>query len=266
MMSTNDLQNMIGRNAVDSNGDKIGKIAQVYLDDQTDEPRWVTVNTGLFGTKESFAPLSGSRWDGDDLMLAVTKDQVKGAPNLDADGHLQDSENEELYDYYGTSGQSAGYVDGDSYDRGTGSDGYTRGEGRDTSGPNTDDAMTRSEERVDVGTKQVEAGRARLRKYVVTENVTTTVPVSREEARIEREPITDANRGDALSGGDITEEEHEVTLRAEQPVVQKEAVPVERVRLTTDTVTEDQEITEQVRKEQIDGPDVDSQRDVDGRR
>jgi uncharacterized protein (TIGR02271 family) len=266
MMSTNDLQNMIGRNAVDSNGDKIGKIAQVYLDDQTDEPRWVTVNTGLFGTKESFAPLSGSRWDGDDLMLAVTKDQVKGAPNLEADGHLQDSENEELYDYYGTSRQSAGYVDGDSYDRGTGSDGYTRGEGRDTSGPNTDDAMTRSEERVDVGTKQVEAGRARLRKYVVTENVTTTVPVSREEARIEREPITDANRGDALSGGDITEEEHEVTLRAEQPVVQKEAVPVERVRLTTDTVTEDQEITEQVRKEQIDGPDVDSQRDVGGRR
>jgi uncharacterized protein (TIGR02271 family) len=260
MTTTDDLQNMIGCTALDSNGDKVGKIAQIYLDDQTDEPRWVTVNTGLFGTKESFAPLSGSRWDGDALVLSVTKDQIKGAPNLDADGHLQDSENDALYDYYGMSRQSAGYVDGDSYDRGNGSEDYARGEGRDVSGPNTDDAMTRSEERLDVGTKQVEAGRARLRKYVVTENVATTVPVSREEARIEREPITDANRGDALSGGDITEEEHEVTLRAEQPVVQKEAVPVERVRLTTDTVTEDQEINEQVRKEQIEEPEVDSER------
>jgi uncharacterized protein (TIGR02271 family) len=260
MTTTEDLQNMIGCTALDSNGDKVGKIAQIYLDDQTDEPRWVTVNTGLFGTKESFAPLSGSRWDGDALVLSVTKDQVKGAPNLDADGHLQDSENDALYEYYGMSRQSAGYVDGDSYDRGTGSEDYSRGEGRDTSGPNTDDAMTRSEERLDVGTKQVEAGRARLRKYVVTENVATTVPVSHEEARIEREPITDANRGDALSGGDITEEEHEVTLRAEQPVVQKEAVPVERVRLSKDTVTEDHEVNEQVRKEQIEEPEVESER------
>jgi uncharacterized protein (TIGR02271 family) len=116
--------------------------------------------------------------------------------------------------------------------------------------------MTRSEERVKVGTQQVEAGRAKLRKYVVTEDVTTTVPVSHEEVRLEREPITDANRDAAMSGGDITEEEHEVTLHAEQPVVQKETVPVERVRLGTETVTENQNVTEQVRKEQIDTPDV----------
>ena len=107
-----------------------------------------------------------------------------------------------------------------------------------------------------MGTQQVEAGRAKLRKYVVTENVSTTVPVSHEEVRLEREPITDANVGNAMSGGDITEEEHEVTLHAEQPVVAKETVPVERVRLATETVTENQEVTEQVRKEQIDTPDV----------
>ncbi len=262
MTTTDDLQNMIGCTALDSNGDKIGTIAKVYLDDQTDEPRWVTVNTGLFGTKENFAPLSGSRWDGDALVLSVTKDQVKGAPSIDADGHLDDSENDALYDYYGASGQTAGYAgsNGDTYgDRETSAE-YNRGEGHDTSGPNTDDAMTRSEERVDVGTKQVETGRARLRKYVVTEDVNTTVPVSREEVRVEREPITDANRDDALSGGDITEEEHEVTLHADQPVVQKETVPVERVRLSKDTVTEDREVNEQVRKEQIEEPDVESER------
>lgn len=262
MTTTDDLQNMIGCTAVDSNGDKVGKIAKVYLDDQTDEPRWVTVNTGLFGTKESFAPLSGSHWDGDVLALSVTKDQVKGAPSIEADGHLEDSENDALYDYYGVSGQTTGYAgdDGNTYvDRDTSGE-YARGvAGDDTD--RDDNAMTRSEERVDVGTKQVESGRARLRKYVVTEDVKTTVPMSREEVRIEREPVTDENRGDALSGDPITEDEHEITLHADQPVVQKEAVPVERVRLSTDTVTEDREITEQVRKEQIEEPELESQRD-----
>ena len=111
--------------------------------------------------------------------------------------------------------------------------------------------MTRSEEQVRVGTETRETGRARLRKYVVTENVTQTVPVSREEVRLEREPITDANRDEALSGGDITEEEHEVVLTEERPVVQKETVPVERVRLDKDTVTNQHEVDETVRKEEI---------------
>jgi uncharacterized protein (TIGR02271 family) len=116
--------------------------------------------------------------------------------------------------------------------------------------------MTRSEERLHVGTETVQAGRARLRKYVVTETVTTSVPVSHEEVRLEREPITEAGRDAALAGPAISEEEHEITLHAERPVVAKEAVPVERVRLGTETVTEEREVTEQVRKEQIEEPDL----------
>jgi uncharacterized protein (TIGR02271 family) len=135
--------------------------------------------------------------------------------------------------------------------------------GEDTSGPTTDNAMTRSEERLHVGTEQAEAGRVRLRKYVVTENVTQTVPVSHEEVRLEREPITDANRSAAMSGADISEEEHEVTLRAERPVVAKETVPVERVRLGKETVTENREVSETLRKEQIDDPDVDTHTTTD---
>jgi uncharacterized protein (TIGR02271 family) len=91
----------------------------------------------------------------------------------------------------------------------------------------------------------------RLRKYIVTEPVQTTVQVQREEVRLEREPITDANRDDALAGGDLTEEEHEVTLHAEEPVVGKRVVPKERVRLDTDTVTEETQVDEQLRKERI---------------
>jgi uncharacterized protein (TIGR02271 family) len=111
--------------------------------------------------------------------------------------------------------------------------------------------MTRSEEELQVGTTERETGRARLRKYVVTEQVQKTVPVQREEVRIEREPITDANVGDATAGPEISEEEHEVTLHEEEVVVEKRAVPKERVRLDKETVTEDKTVSEEVRKEQV---------------
>src|SRR3712207_6910765 len=130
-----------------------------------------------------------------------------------------------------------------------------------SSGPATDIAMTRSEERLNVGARSEEVGRARLRKYVVTENVTETVPVSHEEVRVEREPITDANIGNALDGPAISEEEHEVTLHAERPVVEKEAVPVERVRLDKETVTGQERVSADVRKEEV---EVDGCTDVTG--
>ncbi|MFY9932741.1 MAG: PRC and DUF2382 domain-containing protein [Streptosporangiaceae bacterium] len=263
MTTTQELQNMEGQTAVDVNGKKLGKIGQIYVDDQTSQPLWVTITTGMFGTKQSFAPLHGSRPSGDDLQLAVTKDMVTDAPGIEADGHIEDSENEALYTYYheylGGTAQDTSYQD-QGYAQETREDmaGRDSVQGRDTSGPTTDEAMTRSEEQLHVGTEQVQAGRARLRKYVVTENVTQTVPVSHEEVRLEREPVTDANRDAAMSGSDISEEEHEVTLRAERPVVEKETVPVERVRLGTETVTEDHEVSETVRKEQIDDLDVET--------
>jgi uncharacterized protein (TIGR02271 family) len=111
--------------------------------------------------------------------------------------------------------------------------------------------MTRSEEELRVGTAPRERGRARLRKCVVTEDVQQTVPVSREEVRVEREPVTDANVEQAMAGPEITEGEHEVVLHEEEPVVEKRAVPKDRVRLEKDTVTDEREVTEQVRKERI---------------
>ncbi|MGY5885933.1 DUF2382 domain-containing protein [Modestobacter lacusdianchii] len=267
MITQQDITTIIGSNAVDASGDKLGKVGQVYLDDQTGTPEWATVSTGLFGTSETFVPISDASVSNGTLRVPFEKAKVKDAPRIDADqGHLSPAEEEELYRYYGvgigtrdttvTTGRTdttTGRDTGIATDTATGTDTNRHGTvGHDTSGPTTDDAMTRSEEQLRVGTQQVEAGRARLRKYVVTENVTTTVPVSHEEVRIEREPITDANVGDALDGPAISEEEHEVTLHAERPVVQKEAVPVERVRLDTETVTEQETVTDTVRKEQID--------------
>jgi uncharacterized protein (TIGR02271 family) len=267
MIGTDTISRVIGQDVYDESGDKIGSAAEVYLDDETGQPEWVTVRTGMFGTKESFVPIRDANLTDDGVRVPVSKAKVKDAPKIDTDGHLSPQEEEELYRYYGLGGGTTqtttqttgmagttGRTDTDLTDttRTGRTDVNEHGTvGHDTSGPTTDDAMTRSEERLNVGTRSQEVGRARLRKYVVTENVTETVPVSREEVRVEREPITDANVDKAMGGPAISEEEHEVTLHAETPVVEKEAVPVERVRLDKETVTEQQQVSEGLRKEEI---------------
>ncbi len=265
-----------GRTIVGSDGEKLGKISDIYEDPDTGKPEWATVSSGLFGTKSNFVPLAGAAPDGEDVRANVTKDQVKDAPGVEADGELSEQEERRLFEHYGvpytTEGSTTAQGQPGGGERGQGGrergqTGRERGQtgresvGRDTSGRETDDAMTRSEEELNVGTRQREAGRARLRKYVVTENVTKTVPVQREEVRIEREPITDANRGDAMSGGDLTEEEHEVTLHEDEVVVDKNVVPQERVRMGKETVSEDREVSEEVRKEQIETEGTERRRD-----
>ena len=250
-----------GRTLIGSDGEKIGRIDTLYVDENGQDPKFVTVNTGLFGTKTSFVPVAEARLEGDDVVVPYSKDQVKEAPKVEVDEDLTAEEEQRLYSHYGMSqqvGSAPGREDRLQGDDRTDLDDRPERDrvGHDTSGPTTDDAMTRSEERLRVGTEQQEVGRARLRKYIVTENVTTTVPVRREEVRLEREPITEGNADRALDGPALSEEEHEVVLTEERPVVTKETVPVERVRLATDTVTEQVEVTEQVRQERIDTDDV----------
>ena len=236
-----------GRTMVDRDGGRIGRIDAIYLDDHTGQPEWALVNTGLFGTKASFVPLAQTTQTDQDVRVPYDKQLVNDAPRVDPDRHLSEAEERQLWRHYGL-----------DYDRttrrpATGRDAV----GRDTAGPTTDDAMTRSEEELRVGTGQRERGRVRLRKYVTSEQVTQAVPVQRERVRVEREPITDANRDAATSGPELSEAEHEVVLREEEPVVEKRVVPKERVRLDKDTVTGEERVTEELRKEQIEVQDDD---------
>ncbi|WP_328608403.1 PRC and DUF2382 domain-containing protein [Amycolatopsis sp. NBC_00345] len=298
MAGTMQPRQLMDSAVVDPEGHKIGKVGNVYLADATREPEWITVKTGLFGSKESFVPLSGANLDGDGVHVNVAKDQVSEAPRIDADGHLSSSESAELYRHYGlpmprtapdanggrgdksgrtgqdnrmaetggmaaAGGMAAGgnrmagnrmAGDRQAPDRMTGDRAQSGRSGeRDKAAKGgkgaRDDEMIRSEERLNVGTEQVEAGHVHLRKYVVTEEQQVTVPVSHEEVRIEREPITD---GRARPDAQLGEQEQDITLHAEKAVVRKETVPVERVRMSTETVTEDQTVTGEVRKEQFD--------------
>ena len=236
-MANQDIQSWVGRTAVGPQGEKIGKIADIYLDDQTDKPEWLAVSTGLLGTRVSFVPIQGAGAQGDDVQVPFSKDQVKDAPNAEADGRLSMEEEARLYQHYGLA-----YSDAPS------DTGLPTGTARSGG---TDDAMTVSEEELRVGKTSREAGRARLRKWVESERVSTTVPVAHEEGRVEREPITEANVDQALSGPEITEGVHEVPLMEEEAVAAKQTVPKEWGRLEKATVTEEAEVGAELRKERV---------------
>jgi len=249
-----------GRTLVDRDGDKIGTVDEIYTDRDGGQPEWALVHTGLLGMKKSFVPLRGAAANGEHVRVIVDKQAVKDAPSVEADQQLSEAEERQLFEHYGvpytTEGSTTAQgVAGGSDDAAERSAGAAGAVGRDVSGPTTDDAMTRSEEELRVGTRERESGRVRLRKYVVTDEIQQTVPVQREEVRVEREPITDANIDRATDGPDISDEEHEVVLHEEEPVVEKRTVPKERVRLDKDTHIEERQVSEQVRKEQIEVDD-----------
>lgn len=101
MFNEQDFDRILSATVYDANGDKVGKVGQLYLDDQTGRPSWVTVNTGLFGLSESFVPIDDTLTVNDDRIdVAYSKDLIKDAPRIDADGHLDPSQEQELYSYY----------------------------------------------------------------------------------------------------------------------------------------------------------------------
>ena len=258
MSTAQELERAIGQDVYDVDGQKVGTAANLYASDLSGEPEWVTVKTGLFGTKESFVPLTGARTETDGLHVGARKDAIKDAPRIDDQGHLSEAEATELYRHYNMQAAQTGKLK----DQGRyadpmgqpGMDGRTAGmNGRDDQMAGQE-SMVRSEEQLRAGTETVETGRVRLHKHVVTEEQQITVPVSHEEVHVVREPIADDGRRG--KGGKIQEEDREVVLHEERPVVAKETVAVERVGLDTETVREEQQVKETVRKEQVEVEDT----------
>ncbi|MFC8440309.1 PRC and DUF2382 domain-containing protein [Streptomyces griseoincarnatus] len=214
---------MLDHPVYDGEGNKIGDATHIFFDVITGEPEWVTVKTGLFGSSESFIPIHDATVVEDHLEVPYHRDEVKEAPRVDIDarGSLSEEEERRLFEYYGMDWDTAWQQEQSRTGR-----------------------TARSEEEMRVGVERREVGRARLRKYVASEEQQRTVPVRREEVRVEPEPITDANRGDAMADPDLVETEHEVILHEEAPVVETSTVPKERVRSTTDEET----VTSEVRK------------------
>lgn len=241
MLEIPNLRRLLGKHVVGTDGERIGKVTSVYEStSDTTGGTFATVATGLFGSSRSFVPLDQAELRDGDLVVPYSKEQVRAAPRVEDDEELTSVEEQRLFEHYGL-------VDGPVEPAPAGQ------AAAPPPPPRSDDGtLTLSEERLHIGTERVEIGRARLRKYIVTETVTRVVPVTHEELRIQREPIAEPVDGTSppLVHG-LSEEEHEIVLTAERPAVHKEVVPVERVRLDAVTVTEQQTVTEQVRKEHV---------------
>lgn len=260
MSTMQELERAIGRDVYDVDGQKVGTAAHLYASDVSGEPEWVTVKTGLFGNKESFVPLVGAHAEKDGLHVGAPKDVIKDAPRIDDNGHLSEAEAAELYRHYNlqlNGSQDRGMDRGMAGREGmAGRQGKPGKPGKGVAGMAGQESMVRSEEQLRAGTETVETGRLRLQKHVVTEEQQITVPVSHEEVHVTREPVRDGE----MRGGAIQEEEREVILHEERPVVAKETVAVERVGLETETVHEEQQIKDTVRKEQIEVEDTTKRR------
>ena len=291
MLSEREISAAVGTTAYGVNGDKIGTVEHFFVDDRTGAPTWVSVTTGLFGTRRSVVPAVDATFDDGSLRLPVTAEAVKSAPDLAGEEHLDPAEEAELRRHYGLEPLN-GAATGDPGPVGPDPQQAGRYEAagpdaalaaptqemaavpppppaEDASGRRaTDGGMVRSEERLVVGTERVATTRTRLVKYVVTEEVQITVPIRREEIRVEEVPLDapDSGPGESLlaeqegprggespaggpgSAGGLPDE---IILHTERPVVSVQVVPVERVRLRTEIVQGQETVSGQVQREQI---------------
>ena len=287
MADFNRIEDLANATAYDVDGDKVGGVKDVYVNDTTGQPDFVSVNHGLFGGGDSIVPLRGHTLRDGELHLAFQKDRIEDAPDLDENGHLTTEDQDAFYRHYGlentqdvttyetgnrfaetgaagvagAAGAGAGYAAGE---RNVETDVDT--ERRDVVDADRRDVadngeIVRSEEQLNVSKDRVETGEVRLRKYVVNETENVEVPVEREEVRVVREPITDADR--ANYDGNIGEQEASVTLSEDRVNVSKESVPVEKVSLEKDTVRDTETVSEEVRKERFETDGV-VEGDVEG--
>lgn len=263
MTDFNRIEDLANATAHDVNGDKVGGVKDVYVNDSTGQPDFVSVSHGLFGGGDSIVPLRGHTLRDGDLHLAFSKDRIEDAPDLDENGHLTTQDQDAFYRHYGLettedvttyeTGKhaAAGAGVGAAGAAGAGERGVVDNERAAAADRTTDvdGELIRSEEQLNVSKDRVESGQVSLRKYVVEETETVEVPVEREEVRIVREPITDADR--ANYDGNIGEQEASVTLHEDRVTVSKESVPVEKVSLEKDTVRDTERVSEEVRKERF---------------
>ena len=288
MITEKNLKDLFAATAYDKDGDKLGAVKEIFVDDETGQPAFVEVGHGLFGMSSSLVPMRGHRFSGEDLQLAFSKDRIKDAPDVGTDEHLTREDQQRVWDHYQLSdtedteryraeeratrdvdhrreaaaGAGAGAGAGVAGNRpGHVADDRERVSDRDrTEG----DSMVRSEERLNVDKENVETGQVRLRKHVVKDTETVEVPVTREEVRVEREPISreEAANVDSKLGDD----EASVTLHEERVNVSKESVPVEKVNLGKETVRDTETHTEELRKEQIEADGLRDDARTDDRR
>jgi uncharacterized protein (TIGR02271 family) len=227
------LTELRGEPVYDAEGEKIGSVEEIFYDKQTGQPEWVGIGTGFFGTKRVLVPVAGARATDEGLSVRYSKDQVKDSPDIDED-EISPEREYELYSYYGLEPSR----------RRSGHRARTSGRRRDSA------SVTRTEEELHVGKERVETGGVRLRKWVETEQVNVPVELRKEKVAVERQPLDRE-----ASPAEMGDEDVEVTVSEERPVVEKRAVAKERITVDKDVETQRETVGGEVRRERVDVDD-----------
>jgi uncharacterized protein (TIGR02271 family) len=242
-MTTQDLERLRGSPVRSRDGEQIGSVEQVFVDRETGQPEWIGIGTGFLRKKRVLVPVQGATTSAEGIQVPYEKDHVTASPDIDQDEISQATERE-LASHYGLR-----YSERRS-DTGLPEGAPAGGRAKKETGQ----AMTRHEEELKVGKRPTETGRLRLHKWVETEPVEADVEVRQEKATLRREPV---NR--PASGAEIGEQDIEVPLQGEEPVVEKETVAKERVTAEKDVDTRREKVTDTVKKERVDtDEDVDA--------
>lgn len=235
------MAHLEGSEVLDSSGTPVGRISTVYVDPDTQRPQWGLLDSGL-GGKHTFVPLVGAKSSGSGISLPYEREVIRKAGGIEPEtlDQLSMEEEEALAKHYGlgydTTESSTGVVSDAPASAPVEADSQT--------------SMTRSEEEMKVAVTRRPSELVRLKKTVTTEKVSQSVTLQKEELQVERVAIT-AQNADQVEPGEIAEEEYEVTLMQEEPVVTTKVVPVERVTVRKDSHTEEQTVSAELRREQI---------------
>ncbi len=253
---------LFGCEVTDSNGNKIGKVDGVWVDDATNDLEFIGVKIGMLMGKTHIIPVTQGQTGSGTISVPYDESKIKDAPSFGADDELSPADEDRIYTYYGvdrSTGQSpTGLPAGEQTGGYTTTDTDTRD--YQTTGPDTRDydtsgtgerGMKLSEEQLQVGKRQVESGRVRLRKVVRTEHQEVPVELRREEVTIERVSAS----GAAVPGDAFREEEIDVPVMREEAVVDKQAHVTGEVQLNKTTETETQTVGGDVRSEDVEVDD-----------
>ena len=263
-----------GQSVHSQDGQDLGRVEEIYNDIDTNEPEWIAL-TSTSGSQRTLVPVVGAQLQGDAVMVPYSEEQVVGSPGVDGNEISQELE-ARLYSHYGieySEGESdSGLPAGGPPSTNAGREGDIRtgdveggefkehdpseegaAEGRADLEDHDEMRVTRSEEELSVGTRQREAGEVRVKKSVETEKVQTSVPKRREEVSVERVPVSEGT-----TSAELGEDEISVPIVEEEVVVEKKPGVKEELRVKKETVTDEETVTADVRKERV---DIDEQTD-----
>ncbi len=247
MNTSHDYTTWLGRQVLDSEGNQLGRIRDIYEDEETGQASWASVQGGILGTSTYYIPLNDAHLDDADVRVNYDYDMIRAAPKMHGDEFGKDMASE-LSNYYHHP-QSETVANNTVTDNLDIDDDVV-----DEDNVVTDKSVDLHKEQLDIDTEARPYAKARLHKYTVTRNETITVPIVEEHAKLVFDDSPSA-RTDVTP--DFGDRDVEIVLNREEPVVTKQVVRAGTARVQIEQTQREVPITAEIREEKVDLVDAD---------